>query len=58
MSTPCTYWVQGPTRAQDGRMVYAVVRVLRDGRAMAVTECMTRELAQRVADELNEAVAA
>ena len=53
-----TYSVQGPLRAQDGLMVYVIVRRLPDGRALAVTECLTRETAQRMVDEMNQFLAA
>ena len=54
-----TYSVQGPLRAQDGLTVYVVARTQAAcGRAMAVTECLTRETAQRMVDEMNQFLAA
>mgnify|MGYP000396780078 CR=1 FL=1 len=54
-----TYSVQGPLRAQDGLTVYVVARTQAAcGRAMAVTECLTRETAQKMVDEMNHVLAA
>jgi len=53
MTSHATYWAQGPLRADDGRSVYVVVRMLPDSRAMAVMECLTMAAAQREAAALN-----
>ena len=54
MSTAPVYRVRGPVRAQDGRTVFEVVRRI-DCTPIEwpLMECLSPELAQRQADELN-----
>lgn len=61
MSTP-TYCAHGPVRAQDGRPVFTVVRLLETPagvapRALAVAECLSLSAAEHHAQALNDAAA-
>lgn len=54
MSAAPVYRVRGPVVAQDGRTVFEVVRRIDcTPRLWPLEECLSIELAQRRADELN-----